>query len=131
MNVKYSKFVIAENLGDVILLHPDLELPQWKKLKDAALQHELSHTDSSTTSVRDVVQDVYDPQVGKAWLDLLKFNFLHPLTWWGIIFPFLLYKDEGGELVFYMDWGHLVIELVVVVLCALLYGAVRLFVLGG
>ena len=92
MEVKYVKWSIANNFGDHIELNENL--PQYPKLHDAILEHELQHTDKAW-SLQDFTLDFLKP-LKCSTAELLGFMASRPSTWMQIL-PFYL---KNGRIIF-------------------------------
>lgn len=92
LNIEYTDWGVANNYGNFITLHQDLLKPQYRKLLDGILEHELSHTDKTFT-FHDLKIDLV-PSGKIKHFELFKFMIRRPKTW--IQFLPVIYSKKHG-----------------------------------
>lgn len=80
--IKYVSRGIALLVDGEIWLHKDLALPEFKRLREGLIAHELGHNSTLESPLRDVWHDFKDGFDGKLGLELFKFARSRPSTWW-------------------------------------------------
>lgn len=123
--IKYVSRGIALLVDGEIWLHKDLALPEFKRLREGLIQHELGHKSTIDSPLRDVWHDFKDGFDGNLGTELLKFMWKRPSTWWQLL-P--IKPIENG--VVGVDQTHI---LIAVILTAIISGIALAYVLvkGG
>lgn len=82
IQIKYVDRGIAFLVDGEIWLHKDLALPEFKRLREGLIAHELGHTSTLESPMKDVWHDFKDGFDGKLGLELFKFAWKRPSTYW-------------------------------------------------
>lgn len=91
MKIEYVPSGLGNNFGDTIELNENLLKPEYKKLHDNILSHELKHTDKLFTW-HDLKNDISGSEVSS--LEILKFMLRYPKSFMQIL-PFYFSKKHG------------------------------------
>lgn len=93
--IKYVERGIALLVDGEIWLHKDLAKPEFRRLRDGLIAHELGHNSTIESPLKDVWHDFKDGFDGKLGLELFKFAWKRPSTYW----QFLPVKPLGDGVV--------------------------------
>ena len=105
--VKYTRWGLAERVGDVIYLNENLNKPYWLFLKDYLLSHELGHSSAEFTSFKDLKHDISASM--RSYLPHeLRFMIMYPRAWTQV----LGVSFREGEVC--IDWTNIIINVWVI-----------------